>query len=130
MSFLKDSGAAVSQAFDPGVVPALCWAADRSRAVAPGRIEDRREMPMAGDDPAELCASVRSLASRSYQVLCQAAGTSVTSIRDVSELLERVARCERQIDEFRRLHRLPLGDLRGWISGLRRRIESLQVRPS
>jgi hypothetical protein len=130
MTTLQVSSVAVSQPLDPEMMPALCWAADRSRAVEPGLVEDHWDMPDGIDDPAALCASVRSLASRSYQVLRQATSTSMASLRDVSELLKRVAQFERQIDEFRRLHQLPLEELRSWISSLRRRIESLKVRPS
>jgi hypothetical protein len=78
------------------------------------------------DDPATLCARVRSLASRCYQVVVGAGGFSVASPQDVGELLEQVAHLEQQVDRLRRIHKLPLEDLRNWMSSLRRRIESSQ----
>jgi hypothetical protein len=101
----------------------LCRAAAPSLAVCPPLTDGRQDSPEAFEDPAALCASVRSLAFRASRVLRRDAGGAVTSSEEVTELLDRVAHLEHHVNQFRRLHNVQLEDLRRWISSLRRRIE-------
>jgi hypothetical protein len=129
MAALRANGVVVSQHFDPEMVRTLCRAADRSQSIVPVLVEDHQDSSKRVDDPSTLCAAVRSLASRSYLVVRQATGSPVAH-GEVAMLLEQIDHLEQQVDQFRRLHKVPLEDVQSWIRSLRRRVGSLKPQPS
>jgi hypothetical protein len=127
MASLSANGVVVSQPFDPELVRSLCRAAGCSPAATAISVDDGLGSPGESDDPVTLCASVRSLAAECYRTVPRPAGTPIASPGEVAELLQRIDQLGQHVDQFRRLHKLQLGELRSWLGSLRRRIESLQL---
>jgi len=75
------------------------------------------------DDPAVLCANVRSLARWSHDLLSRTGPGSLPPTQDeINELLRRLIHLRHQVDRFRLYHGLRTVELERWAGNLLRKV--------
>ena len=110
---------------DKGFRERLNTAAEAKRAAL-----ERFRARAASDDPAVLCAMVRSLAIHAHRAMQQRSAVTPTGMpRGIGELREHIGRFQQHLDRFRRQHKLGLEDLQRWLDSLRRCVDGLMTHP-
>lgn len=124
---LQANGVFVSREFNPALVRDLCRATatmSHSTHEIPGY-----GSPESLDDPAALCAMVRSLASFAHQTMRMGlVATSDVVLHEIDDLKELVSQLQRRLDRIRRDDPRAFADLQRWLDSLLRCIEVFVAR--